>query len=127
MLKYNALKKSDTGMPTWDSLIPVVLHYAIQKDAWKNSELKRVVADSIDMPKELRRTMYEKSKWHLPTIEFRAGWALSCLKTAGLLDYHERGSCKVTSFGRELYKKYGNNLDKKIVESQPKFIEHKKI
>lgn len=127
MLKHNALKKSENGLPTWDSLIPIVLHFALQRDNWKNRELKISVADSLDLPKELRSLMYEKTKQTLPSIENRAGWALSCLKLAGLIEYPQRGICAVTPFGRELYSKYGKELNEKILKAQPKFLEHKKL
>lgn len=126
MLKYKDLKKSENGLPTWDSLVPVVLRLALQQSAWNNRELKKAAADSLDMPNELRHLMYEKSR-NLTSIENRAGWALSCLKVAGLIHYPKRGSCEVTPFGKELYEKYGDKLDEKTLKKQPKFIEHRKL
>jgi len=126
MLKHKDLKKSENGLPTWDSLIPVVLHIALQKNIWKSRELKIAVADSLDMPEALRGKTYKKST-NLTSIENRAGWALSCLKTAGLIEYPKRGVCEVTPFGKELYEKYGEKLDEKTLKIQPKFLEHKQL
>jgi len=126
MLKYKDLKKSENGLPTWDSMIPAVLRFALQKPTWKGRELKKAVADSLDMPNDLRNVIVEKTN-NMPSIEWRAGWAISCLKLAGLIDYPKRGICEVTPFGRELYEKYGDKLDEKILKSQPKYLEHKRL
>jgi len=126
MLKYKDLKKSENGMPTWDSLIPVALHFALQQPTWKNRALKIAVANYLDMPNDLRNVILEKAS-QMPTIEWRTGWAISCLKLAGLIEYPKRGICEVTPFGKELYEKYGDKLDEKTLKNQPKFLEHKRL
>jgi len=126
MLKYKDLKKSENGLPTWDSMIPVVLRFALQKPTWKGRELKKAAADSLDMPNDLRNVIVERTN-SMPSVEWRAGWAISYLKLAGLIEYPKRGICEVTPFGKELYEKYGDKLDEKMLKSQPKYIEHKQL
>ena len=127
MKKYDELRKSENGIPTWDSLIPVAVELIIQHQRLKRKDYTKYIADAIEMPSELRNTMYEKSNFHKPSIEFRAGWTISQLKLSGLIEYPQRGICEITPFGQKLYSKYGSHLDEKILKEQPQFIEHKKL
>ena len=125
MKKYNELKKSKNGMPTWDSLIPIAAYIIVREKQLKGRLYQKAIADSIEMPEELRNAMYDRGK--KPSIEFRAGWAISLLKLSGVICYPQRGICEITPLGIELYNKYGENLDEKILKSQPQFIEHKQL
>ena len=121
MLKYNDLKKSPDGMPTWDSLIPVVMAIAVGEGTWKGRELKRKVADYLGLPITLRNKMYDGGNDIV--IEDRAGWAMSRLKVAGLFNNPRRGYGEVTELGRELYEKHGNMLNDDILRQQGGFIQ----
>jgi len=125
MLNYEDLNKSPNGMPTWDSLIPVVMSIAVKEDKWKARELRQKVADSISMPHNLRNYMYESGNGNV--IEDRVGWAMSLLKVAGLIATPRRGVGEVTELGRTLEAKYGNQLNDYIVKKQPKYIAHQKM
>jgi len=123
MLKFDELRKCKNGMPTFSALIPVVLHFALQKPMWNSRELRRTVADAIDMPPDLRHIIFEKTN-DMPSIEWRAGWAISYMRMAGLMEYPKRSFCAATALGKELYDKHGAALDEKMLKKQPKFIEH---
>ncbi|MCL2854777.1 MAG: restriction endonuclease [Defluviitaleaceae bacterium] len=121
MLKYEDLKKSPDGMPTWDSLIPVVMAFAVQEGSWKGREFRQKVADHINLPDNLRYKTYENGSGIV--IEDRAGWAMSRLRVAGLLHIPRRGFGEVTDLGRQLYEKHGDKLDDNIARQQKGFIE----
>ena len=129
MLKYNELKKSPDDIPTYDALIPVALEIIAQNQTLKRNVFQTAVADSIEMPSDLRYKMFENkdSKWRRPIIEHRAAWAITKLKQSGLIDYPQRGISEITPLGRELYEKHGRNLDEQILKNQPQFIEHKRL
>ena len=78
------------------------------------------------MPPDLRHKTYDTSNSAI-IIEDRAGWAISLLKLAGLIEYPVKKTCEATPFGHKMYDKHGMKLDAKILRAQPKFVEHKKI
>jgi len=122
MFKYENLRKSQNGMPTWDTLIPVVMHTALQEDTWSAKHLRLTVADAILLPKNLRNMMYESGNGNI--IEDRASWAISTLTIAGLLERPQRAVYRASALGQTLYKQHGNSLDESIVKRQPKFEKH---
>lgn len=109
-------------MPTWDSLIPVALHVAMQEDRLGASEFKSTVADFISMPENLRTMMYKSGNGNI--IEDRAGWAISLLAKAGLLEKPRMGIYTISDLGRTLYEKHGDSINNAIVRVQPKYIQH---
>ena len=129
MAKYEELKKSSDGMPTWDSLIPVAVEVMAQRKQLARKELVKAIMDIIDIPDELRNKVYknENNRQQNSIFDHRVGWAISSLKQAGIIDYPKRGLLKITQLGRELYEKHGDSLDAKILKSQPQYIEHMKL
>lgn len=126
MLKYEDLNKSPNGMPTWDSLIPVIMAFAVQEGRWKGREkFKQRIADSLYMPSDLRNMWYKSGNGNV--IVNRIDWAMSFLKKAGLIDNPQHGVGEVTELGRQLTAKYGNQLSDAIIRSLPKYMEHQKI
>ena len=122
MLKYENLKKSQNGMPTWDALIPIVMCIALQEDTWSSKSLRLAVADAISLPENLRSMMYESGNGNV--IEDRASWAISTLTIAGLLERPLKAVYKAGALGHMLYEQHGNSLDESIVKRQPKYKEH---
>jgi len=123
-MKYDSLKKSPNGMPTWDSLIPVVMAAAIADKKWVSREFKRKIANSIPLTDDLRGLMVQSGE---SLIENRVGWAMSALKKAGLINQLKRGEGEVTELGEELFGKHGMKLSETILKKQPKFIQHQKM
>jgi restriction system protein len=122
MFNYENLKKSQNGIPTWDALIPIVIHISLQKESWSSKSLRVAVANASQLPADLRSMMYESGNGNI--IEDRASWAISTITIAGLLERPRRGMYKASDLGRELHEKYGESLDATIVKSQPKYFEH---
>jgi len=125
MLKYEGLKKSANGIPTWDAFIPVIMTVLVQKDSWKNNDLRQSIIGYINMPVDLQGLVYESSGGNI--VANRIDWAISLLKLSGLLDNPQRGIRGATALGRELTAKHGDNLNEAIVKTQQKYIEHQKI
>ncbi|MCL2353996.1 MAG: restriction endonuclease [Defluviitaleaceae bacterium] len=122
MFDYKNMKQSSNGMPTFDALIPVIMHTAMQKDEWNGIKLKLTAIDAIKLPNDLRNMIYDSGNGNI--IEDRSSWALSLLTNAGLFHRPKRGVYAINDLGIELYKKHGNSLNKDIVESQPNYQEH---
>lgn len=124
MIKYEELKQSSNGMPTWDAFLGPILAVSLKKNIWNRKELVQAVVDNSDIPKELRTLRYA-SRYHDLIIEDRIGWALSDLKIAGLLNTPNRGKYEISNLGKEVYQKYGMKIDRELVHSQKAYQEHK--
>lgn len=120
------LKTSKDGMPTWDSLIPIVLKYAYENDREiERREMKVEVSNSLDLSTEMRNKVYKSTSGE-NVIENRVAFAISSLKRGGLFEYVERGVIKITPLGKQYYIKYGNKLNRGIVESTQEFMNYEK-
>ena len=117
----NDLKLCKNAIPTWDSLIPLVLERAATMKKWNNREFKEALADQLGLSENLR---YRKLAGGEYDIEFRAGFAISALKKAGLIIYPSRGHGEITNLGNELFRKLGTRITEKDLKEQPKFKEH---
>ena len=124
MIDYKTLKQSENGMPTWDAFLGPMLKVANTKKQWVGRDLDNAVIKEINLPKELANLWYS-SKYHDLVAYNRAGWALSDLKLAGLLTSPKRSIYQISDEGKWLLDKYGINITKELVHSQPAYIEHK--
>lgn len=123
MIDYRTLKHSDNGMPTWDAFLGPVLQVASTKNEWIGKELDQAVLDEVNLPKELANLRYA-SKYHDLIAYNRVGWALSELKLSGLLNSPRRSIYRISETGKEALYKYGLNITREFVHSQPAYIEH---
>lgn len=124
MIDYKTLKHSDNGMPTWDGLLGPTLLMASTKKQWKLHDLMNETVKSVSLPKELSEMKYA-SKWHDPVALNRVNWAISDLKLSGMLHSPKRGQYEITDLGKSILEKYGLNITRELVHSQPAYIEHK--
>ncbi|TSO25415.1 restriction endonuclease [Lactobacillus sp. LL6] len=124
MIKYEELKQSSNGMPTWDAFLGPILSISLKKNIWSRKELVQAVVDNSDIPEELRNLRYT-SKYHDLILNNRIDWALSDLKIAGLLNTPNRGKYKISNLGKEVYQKYGMNIDREFVHSQKAYQDHR--
>ena len=123
MIDYRTLKHSDNGMPTWVAFLGPVLQVASTKREWIGKELDQAVLDEVDLPEELANLRYA-SKYHDLIAYNRVGWALSELKLSGLLNSPKRSIYRISETGKEALAKYGLNITRDFVHSQPAYIEH---
>lgn len=70
--------------------------------------------------------MVYPSKYHDKIAYNHANWTLSDLKISGLLNSPKRGQYQITELGKSILKKYGTNISRSLVHSQPAYIEHQK-
>lgn len=125
MIDYKTLKHSENGMPTWDAFLGPMLQVASTKDEWVGRELDDAVVKELNLPEDLANLRYS-SKYHDLVAINRAGWALSDLKLAGLLTLVRRSIYKISDSGKQALDKYGLNITREFVHSQPAYIEYKK-
>lgn len=125
MIDYKQLKHSNNGMPTWDAFLGPLLYIANTKDQWNGRDLIQETLKQVKLPKELLEMFYS-SKYHDSIAYNRADWALSDLKLSGLFNSPKRGQYEITDLGKSILKKYGTNVSRSLVHSQPAYIEHKK-
>lgn len=124
-MNYKDLKLSEkNGLPTWDSLLPLVLKYLSNKDGVSIRKIDFDVAESLNLPDDLRYKT--SSKYPDVLIENRVGWAISDLYLSGALERPSRGIYKVTDLGRELSRLDDSELTREKLHSQPAYIAHQK-
>ena len=123
---YKGLKLSKDGLPTWDSLLPCVLKYIVEKnEKVSRMDIKMDVADSLGLPMELRNRTYNSS-YKNNAIENRIDFSISALKISGLIESVLRGYYVATVSGKDYFKKYGMKLDRDIIEKTDEYIEYYK-
>lgn len=125
MMDYKTLKHSENGMPDWNGFLGPILQVAREKEIWKRLELIQDVLKEAKLPEQLTSLRYT-SKWYDSVTPYRINWALSDLKISGLLNSPKRGMYQITDLGREISSKYGLNITRELVYSQPAYIEHQK-
>lgn len=124
-MNYKDLKLSEkNGLPTWDSLLPLVLKYLSNKDGVSIRKIDFDVAESLNLPDDLRYKT--SSKYSDVLIENRVGWAISDLYLSGALERPSRGIYKITNLGKELSKLDDSELTEDKLHSQPAYIAHQK-
>lgn len=123
-MNYKELKLGKHGLPTWDSLIPLVLKYLADKDGVSIKKIDIDVADSLNLPDDLRHKT--STKYPDVLIENRVGWAVSDLYLSGALERPSRGIYRITELGKELSKLDNSELTKDKLHSQPAYIAHQK-
>lgn len=123
-MNYQSLKLGKHGLPTWDALSRLVLKIMQQQPEWHRSELKVKVADSLELPKQLRELTYDRGD-HRNIIEDRAGWAVGELNTAGLLTRTRRGYYKISELGQKVLQSK-ETIDRELVHNQPLYRQHER-
>lgn len=122
MFNYQDLKKSSkssNGMPTWDSFLPIVLSIVADGQKWESLKLKRAAVDAIfGLPADMKIEKQKNTDYHT-IAETRAGWALSMLKNAGLLDRPKKAEYIINENGLKVFQEHGIGLTYQFVSSLP--------
>lgn len=122
MIRYDELKKSKDGMPTWDSLLPVALSVILENSSLGHREYRRLIRESIlDFPENLKNKYYVNGDMF--TVEFRAGFAFSLLSISGIIEKDGK-IYRSNKLSKEVFEKYGYSLNAKVVKTFPKYLEH---
>ncbi|MCZ2493391.1 restriction endonuclease [Dellaglioa carnosa] len=123
-IDYRKLKLCKHGLPTWDALLPITLAVVNNQSSPINRKiLSNEVVANLSLPDNLR---YLKSKKNPVEniIDARMTWPISELALAGLLERPKRGTYQITPLGKQLLKKFGNQITAKMVHEQPKYLRH---
>lgn len=78
----------------------------------------------IDLPPELKNLNYPNASGETNVAMNRAGFALSDLKIAGLLESPRRSEYRITKLGKQALADYGSSLTRMVVHDFPKYKEH---
>ena len=124
-MDYRDLKLGKHGLPTWDALIPSVLHYLEDGNTKSSKIIFKDIADSLNLPMNLRKATYPNNP-RANMIEDRIKWAISELNTSGALERPSRGVYKISSVGKELLTLGDAELTRNKVHSLPAYVNHKK-
>lgn len=119
-MDYQQLKIGKHGLPTWDALGPSVLTLIATKPEWHGRKLNVAVADSLQLPVDLRQLTYPN---HQNIIEDRAGWAVSEMTTAGLLRRTRRGYYSISDLGQKIAQS-GVTVTRDLMHQQPLYVQH---
>lgn len=125
-MNYRDLKLSEkNGLPTWDSLMPVVLKYLSDKDEVLKKKIDFDVANLLELPDELRNKASDKYPDDI-LIEGRVGWAVSDLFIGGALERPARGVYRISDLGKELLDLDDSEITIEKIHSLPAYKAHRK-
>lgn len=122
-MDYRNLKIGKHGLPTWDALIPSVLHYLEDGNTKNSKMIFKDIADSLNLPRDLRKATYPNNP-RANIIEDRVKWAISELNTGGALERPSRGVYKISSVGKELLNLDDTELTRNKIHSLPAYVNH---
>ena len=122
-MDYKELKLGKHGLPTWDAMIPSVLHYLEDGKVKSSKSIAKDIADSLNLPNDLRTATYPNNP-RANMIEDRVKWAISELNTGGALERPSRGVYKISSVGKELLNLNDTELTRNKVHSLPAYVNH---
>lgn len=124
-MNYKELKLGKHGLPTWDSLIPIILRYFSDDLEKESKKIAVQVSDSLDLPDRLREAVYVNNP-SSNTIEDRTKWCISELYTAGAIERPSRGVYKISPLGMSLLKLNDSELTRNKIHSSPQYQNHQK-
>ena len=127
MSYYEKSKTSPDGQPVWESYLPIILKIIPSKSEWKSHDLKAQVADTMGLPAKLRRKSYGKSKYDDNIPESRAGFALSLLNNAGLIDFLGAAKYAHNAEGDAYYKDHRGHIIESEIKELSTYQEHMKL
>lgn len=119
--KWSKLKKSASGLPTWDSFIPYVLEVLKNGEETTKTVLVKRVFDFLEIPEELRNKEYPNSANTQPVLLNRIGFALTDLYKAKAIIRPRQAVYQITEKGILLLDNYGKKLTTSILQEQPEY------
>ena len=121
---WNNLKKSASGLPTWDSFIPYVLEVLMNGEETTRRVIVKRVLDFLGIPEDLRSQEYSESENPQSVLHNRIGFALTDLNKANAIIRPKRAVYQITEKGNVLLEKYGDTLTTDILQEQPEYISY---
>src|SRR5882757_8342835 len=86
----------------------------------RSREVIEAMADEFTLTPEERAAKVPSGQ---KRIDNRAGWAMSYLSQAGLIERPGRGLVKISDEGRAALDKYPQRIDTKALEAYPSYLE----
>lgn len=123
---WTKLRQSSNGIPTYDSLIPYILEVLKSGEEATNKVIKKRLFEFLQIPKNILEQKYVEYPNSEGILHNRVSFALSDLYKAGALDRPRRAVYQITELGLSLLKEYGDALTKKIIETQPGYVQYMK-
>ncbi|MDA8756134.1 restriction endonuclease [Candidatus Pseudothioglobus singularis] len=108
------------SLPTYQDYYPYILKNGdIEKTADQYLEL---IMTEMDVPKSEQEIKNQSGE---PTVRNRLRWGIHYLKKAGLMDKPSRGKFVITSRGKAIRQKLGENVNNKTLEEFEEFLDFK--
>jgi restriction system protein len=107
-------------IPDYQTLMRPVLASLADGQVRRSREVIEAMADEFALTPEERAAKVPSGQRR---IDNRAGWALSYLSQAGLIERPGRGLVKISDEGRAALDKYPQRIDAKALEAYPSFLE----
>jgi restriction system protein len=107
-------------IPDYQTLMRPVLASLADGQIRRSREVIESMADEFKLTPEERAAKVPSGQRR---IDNRAGWALSYLVQAGLIERPGRGLVKISDEGRAALEKYPQRIDTKALEAYPAFLE----
>lgn len=123
---WTKLRQSSNGIPTYDSVIPYILEVLKSGEEATNKVIKKRLFEFLQIPKNILEQKYVEYPNSEGILHNRVSFALSDLYKAGALDRPRRAVYQITELGLSLLKEYGDDLTKKIIETQPGYVQYMK-
>ncbi len=114
------------AVPDYQSLMLPLLQFTAQKGTETSiSEVVEALAKELGLTEDGLKEMLP-SGLQSKFIN-RVGWASTYMKKAGLLEATRRGFYQITDRGRDLLKKKPKNINTKLLQQYPEFIEFQQL
>ncbi|MHB8442761.1 MAG: restriction endonuclease [Patescibacteria group bacterium] len=108
-------------IPSYQELFSPLLALLSDNKEHTLSEVTQIIADQLNISEEKQKELYPSGQ---SIYKNRMGWARTCLKKAGLIEYPQRGSFLITKEGINLLSTHPNNLtEKDLILKYPLFKE----
>lgn len=124
MIKYNSLRHNKDGLPTFDSFLVPVYKIWINDSEYTKKYVTQLVRQQLtDTPKDLLKLTNKKGTFK---IDDNITWASGYLNLAKLIKPTDKKKhlYKITPYGHQIWQKYGEQFNLKILKSLPTFQKH---
>lgn len=111
------------AIPDYQSAMLPLLRLASDGRVWRARDAYEAIGDEFDVSEEERRELIPSGRQ--PLLHNRVAWAITYLVKAGLLERPKRGHFQITDAGRELLASDPPEVNNRILEQYPSFLEFK--
>ena len=106
--------------PTYQDYYPFILKYGNEEKT--SDEYLELIMSDMDISEDNQQI---KNKSGEPTVRNRLRWSIHYLRHAGLMEKPSRGKYLITERGKEVRKKFGENINNKTLENFEEFLNFK--